>query len=97
MIIIGNSEATKTKVLGVFSFGEIAVEYDMSTMPQPENKPGKSAELFYDKVTKQLYYEYKDIPKTEIELLQEENEKFKVSQADQDENIMLMMLEMGGN
>ena len=57
----------------------------------------KRAELHYDKDTKQLYYEYIDIPKTEIELLQEENEKFKVSQADQDENIMLVMLEMGGN
>lgn len=97
MLIIPKSEETKVKVSAVFSLGEIAVEYDTSNFPQPENKPGKSAELFYDKETKQIYYEYIDIPKTEIELLQEENEKFKVSQADQDENIMLMMLEMGGN
>lgn len=95
MIIIGNSEKTKVKVLSVFSFGEIAVEYDMSTMPQPENLAGKTYELYYDKETKKLYYEYTDLPKTEIELLQEENEKFKISQADQDENIMLLLL--GGN
>ncbi|MEQ6355906.1 hypothetical protein ABNX05_14850 [Lysinibacillus sp. M3] len=95
MIIIPNSEDTKVKVSAVFSFDEIAVEYDMSNLPQPENKPGKSAELFYDKETKELFYEYKDIPKTELELLQEENEKFKISQADQDENIMLLLL--GGN
>lgn len=97
MIIIENTEETKVKVLSVFSFGEIAVDYDMSTAPQPENIPGKTHEMFYDKETQKIFYEYTDIPKTEIELLQEENEKFKVSQADQDENIMLMMLEMGGN
>lgn len=96
MIIIENTEETKVKVLSVFSFGEIAVDYDMSTAPQPENIPGKTHELFYDKETKSLYYEYTDIPKTEIEMLQAENEAFKQSQADQDENIMLMMLEMGG-
>lgn len=95
MIIIENTEETKVKVLSVFSFGEIAVAYDMSTMPQPENIPGKTHELFYDKETKSLYYEYTDIPKSEIELLQAENEAFKQSQADQDENIMLLLL--GGN
>lgn len=97
MIIIPNSEDTKVKVLSVFSFGEMAVAYDMSAAPQPENIPGKTHELFYDKETKTLYYEYTDIPKTEIEMLQAENEAFKQSQADQDENIMLMMLGMGGN
>jgi len=95
MIIINNTEETKVKVLSVFSFGEIAIDYDMSTFPQPENIPGKTYEMFYDKETKSLYYEYTDIPKTEIELLQAENEAFKQSQADQDENIMLLLL--GGN
>ncbi|WP_336638377.1 hypothetical protein [Lysinibacillus fusiformis] len=95
MIIIENTEETKVKVVSVFSLGEIAVEYDMSTMPQPENILGKTHEMFYDKETKSLYYEYTDIPKTEIEILQEENEAFKQSQADQDENIMLLLL--GGN
>ncbi|MFJ6264433.1 hypothetical protein ACIQGW_05335 [Lysinibacillus xylanilyticus] len=83
MIIIGNNEKeTKAKVLAVFSFNEIAVEYDMNTMPQPEDIKGKRAELFYDKETKQLYYEYIDIPKTEIELLQEETQKLKLAIAE---------------
>jgi len=78
MIIIENSEQTKTKVVSVFSFGEIAVEYDMSNFPQPEDIKGKRAELFYDKETKQLYYEYIDLPKTEIELMQEATEELKL-------------------
>ncbi|MED3803676.1 hypothetical protein P4562_17265 [Lysinibacillus xylanilyticus] len=82
MIIIGKSEETKVRVLSVFSLGEIAVEYDTSDMPQPENIPGKRAELFYDKETKQLYYEYIDLPKTEIELLQEETQKLKLAIAE---------------
>jgi len=82
MIIIGNSEETKVKVLSVFSFGEIAIEYDMSTMPQPENIAGKTYELFYDKETKKLYYEYTDIPKTEIELLQEATKELKLAIAE---------------
>ncbi|MGE8037905.1 hypothetical protein [Lysinibacillus sp. NPDC093692] len=82
MIIIGNSEETKVKVVSVFSLGEIAIEYDVSTMPQPENIKGKRAELFYDKETKQLYYEYIELPKTEIELLQEETQKLKLAIAE---------------
>lgn len=83
MIIIENkAEETKVKVVSAFSFGEIPVEYDMSTFPQPENIKGKIPELFYDKETKELYYEYKDIPKTEIELLQEETQKLKLAIAE---------------
>ncbi len=83
MIVIENdSEKTKVKVLSVFSFGEIAVEYDTSNFPQPENIEGKTYELFYDKETKQLYYEYTDIPKTEIELLQEETKALKLAIAE---------------
>ncbi|QPQ30971.1 hypothetical protein [Lysinibacillus sp. JNUCC 51] len=97
IIIENNDEKTKVKVLSVFSFGEIPVEYDMSTFPQPENIKGKTYELYYDKETKKLYYKYIDVPKTDIETLQEENEKLKIALTDQDENIMLIMLEMGGN
>lgn len=83
MIIIENkAEETKVKVLSVFSFDEIAVEYDMSNFSQPEDIKGKRAELFYDKETEQLYYEYFDIPKTEIELLQEETQKLKLAIAE---------------
>lgn len=82
MIIINNTEETKVKVVSVFSFGEIAVEYDMSTFPQPENMPGKLAELFYDKETGKLYYEYTDIPKTALELLQEETQQLKLAIAE---------------
>lgn len=82
MIIIDNTEQTKVKVLSVFSFGEIAVEYDMSTFPQPENIPGKTHEMFYDKETKSVYYEYTDIPKTASELLQEETQQLKLAIAE---------------
>lgn len=82
MIIIDNTEETKVKVLSVFSFGEIAVEYDMTTAPQPENIPGKTHEMFYDKETKSLYYEYTDIPKTTLELLQEETQQLKLAIAE---------------
>lgn len=82
MIIIENTEEKKVKVAAVFSFGEIAVEYDMMDFPQPEDIKGKRAELFYDKETKQLYYEYIDLPKTEIELLQEETQKLKLAIAE---------------
>lgn len=79
MIIIGNSEQTKVRVLSVFSFGEIAVEYDMSTFPQPENILGKTYEMFYDKETQKIFYEYTDIPKTPLELLQEETKALKLA------------------
>ncbi|MCG7437181.1 hypothetical protein [Lysinibacillus fusiformis] len=82
MIIIDNTEETKVKVLSVFSFGEIAVEYDMSTFPQPENIPGKTHEMFYDKETKSVYYEYTDIHKTALELLQEETQQLKLAIAE---------------
>ena len=54
----------------------------MMDFPQPEDIKGKRAELFYDKETKQLYYEYIDLPKTEIELLQEETQKLKLAIAE---------------
>ena len=82
MIIISKSEDTKVKVSAVFSLGEIAVEYDTSDFPQPENLKGKRAELHYDKETQQLYYEYIDIPKTEIELLQEATQELKLALAE---------------
>lgn len=69
-------------MVGIFSFDEIAVEYDMMDFPQPEDIKGKRAELFYDKETLQLYYEYIDLPKTEIELLQEETQKLKLAIAE---------------
>lgn len=82
MIIIPKSEDTKVKVSAVFSLGEIAVEYDTTDFPQPENIKGKTSELFYDKETKKLYYEYTDIPKTALELLQEETQKLKLAIAE---------------
>lgn len=82
MIIIPNSEDTKVKVSAVFSLGEIAVDYDMTDFPQPENKPGKTYEMFYNKETQKVYYEYTDIPKTELELLQEETKALKLAIAE---------------
>ncbi|MGE7751716.1 hypothetical protein [Lysinibacillus fusiformis] len=82
IIIESNTEQTKVKVLSVFSLGEIAVEYDMSTLPQPENIPGKTYEMFYDKETQKIFYEYTDIPKTPLELLQEETKALKLAIAE---------------
>ncbi len=82
MIIIGNSEETKVKVVSVFSFDEIAVEYDMTDFPQPENIPGKTHEMFYDKETQKVFYEYTDIPKTALEILQEETQQLKLAIAE---------------
>ncbi|WP_197229879.1 hypothetical protein [Lysinibacillus sphaericus] len=82
MIIIPKSEDAKVKVSAVFSLGEIAVEYDTSDLPQPENIPGKTYEMFYDKETQKVFYEYTDIPKTEIELLQEETKALKLAIAE---------------
>ncbi len=82
MIIIGNSEETKVRVSAVFSLGEIVVEYDMADFPQPENIPGKTHEMFYDKETQKVFYEYTDIPKTEIELLREETQQLKLAIAE---------------
>ncbi|MED3804953.1 hypothetical protein P4562_24070 [Lysinibacillus xylanilyticus] len=82
IVIDNNSEQNKVKVLSVFTPNEIAVECDKSTLPQREDIKGKRAELYYDKDTQQLYYEYIDIPKTEIELLQEETPKMKLAIAE---------------
>lgn len=82
LLVIANSQDKNVRVVGVFSFDEIAVEYDMTDFPQPKDIKGKRAELFYDKETKQLYYEYIDLPKTEIELLQEETQKLKLAIAE---------------
>lgn len=95
MIIIENSEETRVKIMAMFSLGEEAIPYDMTTVPSPEKIPGKTAELLYDKETNQLVYEYKDIPKTDIEILQAENEALQISQAEQDASIIMLLL--GGN
>jgi len=70
MIIIEKSESTKVKVEGIYSLEEVAVEFDTSELPVAEDIPGKTAELFYNKETKQLAYEYIDRPLTEQERLQ---------------------------
>jgi hypothetical protein len=68
-------------------FGGIEVEY----IPEHENN-GKLPQLHINKETKEMWYEYTDIPKTEIEILKEENEVFRQSQTEQDELIMGLML-----
>jgi len=74
--------------------GGIFVE--RSAVPQPENN-GKIARLYINPQTKEMWHEYEEMPKSEMEILKEENEALKKSQADQDELLMQLMLSMGGN
>ena len=57
------------------TMGELVKE-----IPEPEIIEGKVSTLIFDKTTGQFYYEYSDAPpkpKTEIEVLQEENTELK--------------------
>ncbi|HIG0362438.1 TPA: hypothetical protein ACX96Z_004119 [Clostridium sporogenes] len=47
----------------------------VESIKNPERIEGKYYELKVDVNTKKIYYEYKNIPKTKEELLQEENER----------------------
>lgn len=72
MIILNKSNDSKVKVLSIFSNDEIAVAVDVNNIPQPEDIPGKRAELFYNKETKETYYEYFDIPLSETDELRQQ-------------------------
>ncbi|MFF2797180.1 hypothetical protein [Lysinibacillus xylanilyticus] len=54
----------------------------MTDFPQPENIPGKTHEMFYNKETQKVFYEYTDIPKTALEILQEETQQLKLAIAE---------------
>ncbi|WP_243432523.1 hypothetical protein [Lysinibacillus sphaericus] len=59
--------------------GGIFVE--RSAVPQPENK-GKIARLYINPQTKEMWYEYEEIPKSEIEILRDENRDLKIALAE---------------
>lgn len=43
--------------------------YEVEVIPEPEEAEGKVAHLHFSPTTKELWYEYEDIPLTEEELL----------------------------
>jgi len=72
------------------AMGGVFVETEL----QPEAN-GLTGTHYVNPETKEQFYEYEEMPKSDIEILREENAALKKSQADQDE--LLMQLMLGGN
>lgn len=72
--------------------GGVFVDFELK--PEPNDM---LATHFVNPQTGEQWYEYEERPKTEMELMKEENEALKKSQADQDELLMQLMLTTGGN
>jgi len=78
----------------------------VDSIPEPENN-GKIATLHINKDTKEMWYEYEEVPLTpeqimqnlqnEIAAVKARNAELEKSQADQDELLMQLMLSKGGN
>lgn len=71
---------------------EKEIAREVESMPTPEDIPGKTPVLVVDYDNKVLKYDYVEEQKTDIQLLQEENQKLRESQAEQDSLIMQLML-----
>ncbi|MEC0089318.1 hypothetical protein [Paenibacillus macquariensis] len=72
---------TKAKVLASYTDDTIIMSVEVETLPNPENKPGKNAELHINPTTKELFYEYVDVPLSHIEaMLKKENEDLRAQQ-----------------
>ncbi|MBA7481232.1 hypothetical protein ES707_16702 [subsurface metagenome] len=52
-----------------------AIEIENEALPKAEDRPGKSAILYVNPQTKELWYEYEDRPPTQEELLTEISQK----------------------
>ncbi|PIJ99965.1 hypothetical protein [Lysinibacillus sphaericus] len=50
----------------------------VDSIPEPENN-GKIATLHINKDTKEIWYEYEEAPKSEIEVLRDENRDLKIA------------------
>ncbi|WP_258954705.1 hypothetical protein [Lysinibacillus fusiformis] len=59
--------------------GHIFVE--RSDIPEPENN-GKSPQLYINPQTKEMWHEYAEMPKSEIEILRDENRDLKIALAE---------------
>ncbi|KUF29991.1 hypothetical protein [Lysinibacillus sp. F5] len=75
---------------------DLASGIRVDSVPEPESN-GMLYQLYINPQNKEMWYEYEEVPKSEMEILKEENEALKKSQADQDELLMQLMLSMGGN
>ncbi|WP_217580435.1 hypothetical protein [Lysinibacillus sp. GbtcB16] len=53
----------------------------VDSIPEPENN-GKIATLHINKDTKEMWYEYEEVPKSEIEILRDENRDLKIALAE---------------
>lgn len=90
----------KAKVLSTYNDETPITQVDIKELPLPEKIKGKTAELYINPLTGELWYEYVDIPMSEIEILlsgkqsilEKENETMRRAQSDQDELIMQLML-----
>lgn len=65
----------------------------VESVPEPEQTKEKSAILHCNPQTKELWYEYEDIPKTNEELLQEELLQLKQRQEATDAAILQLLIE----
>lgn len=61
-------------------------------MPIAQSVEGKIGKLYFNPINKEMWYEYESVPKTEMELLREDNENLRASQAEQDALIMELMI-----
>ncbi|WP_338651617.1 hypothetical protein [Lysinibacillus sp. Y5S-8] len=78
----------------------------VEAIPEPETN-GKGWELHINKDTKEMWYEYFELPlspeqiiqnlQNELVTVKEANTALEKSQTDQDELLMQLMLSMGGN
>lgn len=64
---------------------------EVETIPVAEDN-GKSPILYYNPETQELWYEYMDTPKTEIETLRDEFAKYRT-----DQDLLLMQILLGGS
>ncbi|MEE3805468.1 hypothetical protein V2H29_00730 [Lysinibacillus fusiformis] len=53
----------------------------VDSIPEPENS-GKLSMLHINKDTKEMWYEYEEVPKSEIEILRDENRDLKLALAE---------------
>ncbi len=54
---------------------------EVDSIPEPENN-GKIATLHINKDTKEMWHEYEEMPKSEIEILRDENRDLKIALAE---------------
>lgn len=103
MIILFNLQKVdegKYKVLGQHHMPEVLSDEDVKSLGSSITVPSlpeeiivknKVSELYCNPETKEVWYEYLDIPKTEIELLREEFASYRAEQ-----DLLLMQILLGG-